>query len=446
MDTAVDLTNTPGIYYVITYFLSSCLYISVTPRRLHGWKLVLTQAAFLAVLGSFMVVTDGIAVQWYLPCVVFETFLVWLSLRLCCNMNWKKTTYFCARAVMLGEFAASLEWQLFYFGLTVGKLELNMGWNLLFLAVSHGTVFSIMYLLERKYRDGNAAMQISGRELLISGVMTVAVYTISNMSYALSVSPFSSRFPAEIFIIRTLADLGGVGMLFAYHMQQQMLNARMEKDFFRRLLQLQYENYRISAESVELVNQKYHDLKHQIRVLRCTESEDEKNAYLDHMEQQIKAYEVQNKTGNKVLDIILTTKNLQCQKQHISLTCVADGTELDFMHPMDISALFGNALDNAIESVSKITDPDKRLIHVSVARQKDFLRIRIENCFEGSIRFENGMPLTDKKDRGIHGYGTKSIRRIAEQYNGSMTIATRDDWFELRVLIPLSDRCPDPNA
>lgn len=89
------------------------------------------------------------------------------------------------------------------------------------------------------------------------------------------------------------------------------------------------------------------------------------------------------------------------------------------MHPMDISALFGNALDNAFESVSKIEDTDKRLIYVYVARQKNFLRIRIENCYEGRIRFEGGMPVTDKTDHRFHGYGTKSIRRIAEQYNVS---------------------------
>ena len=217
-----------------------------------------------------------------------------------------------------------------------------------------------------------------------------------------------------------------------------MNSTQLENDFLQRMLQLQYDTYKMSAESVELVNQKYHDLKHQIQILRRTESEEEKNAYLDQMEEEIKTYEARNKTGNRVLDIILTTKSLQCQKQGISLTCVAEGEELSFMRPMDISALFGNALDNAIESVRKIADPDKRLIHVSVQRQKGFLRIRIENCFEGKIRFENGMPVTSKKDSAFHGYGTKSIRRIAESYGGSMTIHTEGDWFELRVLIPLS--------
>ncbi len=123
------------------------------------------------------------------------------------------------------------------------------------------------------------------------------------------------------------------------------------------MLQLQYDTYKMSAESVELVNQKYHDLKHQIQILRRTESEEEKNAYLDQMEEEIKTYEARNKTGNRVLDIILTTKSLQCQKQGISLTCVAEGEELSFMRPMDISALFGNALDNAIERRPKNRRP-----------------------------------------------------------------------------------------
>lgn len=444
MPVQVDLTNTPGIYYVISYFISSCLYISVNPKRLGKRRRLLVQLAFLLSLGLFMIWTDGVAVEYYIPCVLFEVFLMWLTLYLCCDMNWKRTTYFCARALMLGEFAASLEWQLFYYGLANGIMELNMGWNLLVLTMCHGTVFSLMYFLERKYREGNASLHITAKEIWVSVLITVMVYIISNMSYAIAVSPFSSRFPAEIFIIRTLADLGGVGMLFAYHMQLQMIATRLEKDYFKQILQLQYENYRMSEQSVEIVNQKYHDLKHQIEVLRRTDNAEEKNAYLDQMEAEIKNYESQNKTGNKVLDIILTAKSVQCQKQGINLTCVAEGAELEFMHPMDISALFGNALDNAMESVLKIDDPDKRLIHVSVVRQKTFLRIRIENCFEGELRFQNGMPLTSKTDQGNHGYGTKSIREITERYNGSMTIDTKGNWFELRILIPLSETSEKP--
>ena len=79
------------------------------------------------------------------------------------------------------------------------------------------------------------------------------------------------------------------------------------------------------------------------------------------MEKEIKIYEAQNKTGNKVLDAVLTSKSLYCQNNGIGLTCVADGSALNFMEDMDISALFGNILDNAIEA-SMMLDQEKRFI------------------------------------------------------------------------------------
>lgn len=88
------------------------------------------------------------------------------------------------------------------------------------------------------------------------------------------------------------------------------------------------------------------------------------------MEQEIRSYEAQNKTGNEVLDTILTSKSLYCQQHGITLTCVADGAALDFMDTMDLCSLFGNALDNAIESVEKLPDSEQRLIHLVVTRKR----------------------------------------------------------------------------
>ena len=433
----VDLSNTPGICYAIAYFLSSCFYIGMNDRFLKGRKLIASQAVFFIVLAGFMVATDGIARRYYIPCVLVECFILWMSVWSCCRMDLYKTTYYAIRAFILGEFAASLEWQLYYYALTRLNLTANIWWNLLFLGVTHAAVFSVMYLLEYKYRETNSQLQITGRELRVAALLALCMYLVSNASYALQNTPFSSEYPTEIFIIRTLSDLGGVGFLYAYHIQLHEVSERLERNFLQGMLELQYENYKVSAESVEIVNRKYHDLKHQIAVLRAADSSEERNAYLDQMEQEIRSYEAQNKTGNKVLDTILTAKSLQCQRENITLTCVADGGSLSFMDAMDISALFGNALDNAIESVREIPEAEQRLIHVSVVKEKGFLRVRVENRYRGEIFFEHGLPLTKKKDKAFHGLGTRSIRQIAEKYGGSMTIAAEDGWFELRVLFPL---------
>ncbi len=154
------------------------------------------------------------------------------------------------------------------------------------------------------------------------------------------------------------------------------------------------------------------------------------------MEQEIKTYEAQNKTGNPVLDTILTTKSLYCIRNGITLTCVADGSLLEFMDVMDLSAIFGNALDNAIESVEQVADPEKRLIHLTVSARKGFVLVTVENYFEGSLSFEENLPVSTKNDKAFHGYGLKSVRYVARKYGGTITITPENNWFELKLLIP----------
>ena len=115
---------------------------------------------------------------------------------------------------------------------------------------------------------------------------------------------------------------------------------------------------------------------------------------------------------------------------------MADGALLDFMEVMDLSAVFGNALDNAIECEERIADPEKRLIHVSVSAQRDFVLIRFENYCEGSLNFSEGLPVTTKEDRNFHGYGLKSIRYVAKKYGGTVTARMEKQWFVLQLLFP----------
>jgi sensor histidine kinase regulating citrate/malate metabolism len=241
----------------------------------------------------------------------------------------------------------------------------------------------------------------------------------------------------EIFIIRSLADFAGIALLESFHVQLIERKVRQENELLSKMLQMQYDNYRISEESVALVNQKYHDLKHQIRMLRNESNSRERTEYLDQMEQEIKRYEARFQTGNRILDTMLGAKSMQCMNEDIKMITVAEGQPLAFMNAMDISALFGNALDNAIESVRKISSPDRRLIHVTVSRQKNFLRIRVENCCDAKVDFKDGLPITTKGDRRYHGYGTKSIRSIVDKYGGSLTIESEDGWYRLRILFPL---------
>ena len=80
---------------------------------------------------------------------------------------------------------------------------------------------------------------------------------------------------------------------------------------------------------------------------------------------------------------------------------------------------------------------DERLIGLYVGEQKGMLRIRVENPYRGKIEFQNALPVTQKADKTIHGFGMKSIKMIAEKYSGVLTVTTDNNIFKLNILIPL---------
>lgn len=195
--------------------------------------------------------------------------------------------------------------------------------------------------------------------------------------------------------------------------------------------------YDIAKENIALINRKCHDLKHQIAALARPGTDRERNNYLKEVEDAIQIYDCTVKTGSEVLDTVLTEKKLYCEAHRINMTCVADGSKLGFMDPVDVYAMLGNAIDNAIEAVSGLPDPEQRLIAVSVWTGRGLLLLQFENYFDHALSFEDGLPATTKARDGYHGFGLSSIRSTAEKYGGCMTLHTEDGLFVLRVSIPL---------
>lgn len=431
------MVTTPGWYYAIAYWLSICLIILTSPRRLKLWKSSVFMIFWGGILGTIMTLSYGCNEVLFIPFIFLYLCMIGFAIYTNCTYDLKTAIYFTARVFIIGEFAASFEWQIYFYAVNYLNVPLLWWVDVLFLIITHTIVFGILYKLERKNYEVNRNLSINTRGLISTVIITSSLFFVSNLSYVLQKSPFSSQFASEIFNIRTLVDLGGVAILYAYHVQLGELKMRFEVGKMQEMLDMQYHNYEMLGKSIAAVNQKYHDLKYHITVLKEEASLEDSRSYLEQMEQEIKRYEAQNKTGNKILDTILTGKSLYCQNSWIELTSVVDGEELDFMNPMDISSLFGNMLDNAIESVSKIEQKEKRLIHLAVKKQKGFLRIRMENCYEEDLVFEDGLPTTTKNNKQYHGYGLKSIQSTVKKYDGSVAINAKDGWFELRILIPL---------
>ena len=136
---------------------------------------------------------------------------------------------------------------------------------------------------------------------------------------------------------------GGGAILHAYQSRISEYIAEKELSAMNVILKSQYEQYRNYQDSLDLIQMKYHDLKHQITALRAESDEEKRKKWIDAMEEEVSAFENMSKTGNQVLDTILAAKIFHCRKNYIQITCVADGKLLDFIHVTDLCSIFGNA-------------------------------------------------------------------------------------------------------
>lgn len=436
MNTIPDI---PRLFTAIAEWWACLIFIGLVMHRMEKWKIGIACIGFLVVQATFLMATKNVPLFFWIPCMAVAFLLMLLLVYCCCKISIIEAAYYAIQAFVIAEFCASIEWQVaqyFFAGRSIDSFCLQF----LLLIIMYAGINTFIYWLLKNRLPKDGRMDLEKKDFFTAMIIGAAVFGVSNLSFITKNTPFSGQYSFEIANIRTLVDLAGIAMLYAHLVQCSQTKMRRELETIQNVLQNQYQQYKQSRESIDLINYKYHDLKHQIAVLRSEQDPDKRNAFLNQMEEEIKQYELQNKTGNHVLDTILTSKSLYCDKHGITLTSVADGSLLEFMDTMDICSIFGNALDNAIECELKIPDKEKRLIHVTVSQQKNFLMIRVENYFEGVLRQKEGSFATTKKEKQFHGYGIKSIKYTVDKYGGAVHIDAEKQWFDLKILIPLFEK------
>lgn len=242
------------------------------------------------------------------------------------------------------------------------------------------------------------------------------------------------------FFIFILKLTHSAACLLVLYLQYELLFNRqlqLEAALSEQMVHEAHRQYQFTKESIDAINARCHDIKHQLRELGENQSALDE-ATLAQFARDVDVYDSSIHTGNDALDTILTEKSLRCQREGITLSCIADGESLGFMSQADLYALFGNAVDNAINAVSKLEDPEKRGISITVRQRGQMVSIHVENYFEGSVNFDHkGMPISQGDKHELHGYGTRSMRLMVERYDGTISWSTQGNVFLIDALIPI---------
>lgn len=226
----------------------------------------------------------------------------------------------------------------------------------------------------------------------------------------------------------TLAALAAFWHIVSRHRQAEVQQ-------INQLLQNQYLMWSEKAERDAAIHRMYHDVKKQINLIQNIESETGQEL-TRALRQSVERYSCALDTGDPILNTLLNEKANLCAEKQICFHCLTNFHSLAPVEGLELCAIVGNALDNAIEATAQIPDPEQRSIQAVIAQKDNFLVFRFENPYQGHLRWEQKRLLTTKSDKNLHGIGLNSIQYSAEKYGGAISIDAEHGLFVLKIVIP----------
>lgn len=227
-------------------------------------------------------------------------------------------------------------------------------------------------------------------------------------------------------------------LLFRQIIKENKLKSQNE--LIQNKLDMQYAHYLSIQESHMKVRKLYHDINNHICFIdNLKNNSKEINGYVNNLKDEIKEFKSIYNTGNIILDIIINEKSELCTKKGIKFICDINFSKVNFIKPIDISSIFANILDNAIEACDKIHDENiNKYIRIKGTITKSFFVLKCENSKVNIITINKNRLLTDKRDKFIHGIGVQSIKSSLEKYKGEILFEDEKDKFMLNIYIPLN--------
>lgn len=143
--------------------------------------------------------------------------------------------------------------------------------------------------------------------------------------------------------------------------------------------------------------------------------------------------------GNDIIDAVINCSAAEAARSHIDFQYNVElSSSLSQISPIDLCAVLGNQVENALDACRKIPDSQRRFIQVSIRQNKSFVVIQVINSAYRNPFTADGRLVTNKEDSEFHGLGLKSIQDTVDEYNGYLTNSYENHQFQSEALLCFS--------
>lgn len=277
----------------------------------------------------------------------------------------------------------------------------------------------VIYVLCRKYLGEIAKLR--QRWILV-------LFSFSCIFYGLTQHLFSAILSGDYSRLHRASILSFLVLILffiAVSMLLLSISARERQSLQQRLLeksnQMMEQNYKLMHEDILENAKRLHDFHHHLRVISTLAEQTGSDAVVQYVESLLEASYRESAmchSKNDIIDAVINCSIVEAQKSKIQFDYELFLSSKISVAPMDLCAVLGNQIENAIEACQKITEEHSRYVKVTLSQRGGFFVSRVVNSAAENPFSAEGKLVTRKKDETLHGLGIKSIQSTVEKYNG----------------------------
>ena len=167
-----------------------------------------------------------------------------------------------------------------------------------------------------------------------------------------------------------------------------------------------------------------HDIRNHLNMLEQS-AKLEGDSYFEDVHGMLNSLGMKFYTDNRMLNIVLNDKLKKLEPGQAE--CNLGGIAMDFLADVDVTTIFANLLDNAIEAGE---NRKNFWLKIRGEQIQDFTVVKIWNPSAGDY-----VPGRSGK-KGHEGLGLENVRNAVQKYHGALNIENRDGIFSAALVFP----------
>lgn len=306
-------------------------------------------------------------------------------------------------------------------------------------------LFMVIYIIFKKYVSSNTLkidIMSSTQTLLLTMLPIFGYVNMSVFDYGVR-TYINVPFNVNLFLIITYLATIVYNIVVMVLIDKLVLNRKYKliNNISQAQLLTQFNHYESLKEKIEQTRKLKHDMRNHLMCVEMLIENNQKEkamSILNDIEYIMQESDLEISSGNSIIDAILNEKNKLARKYGIKFSFEGAMPQECFINPFDISTIFSNAIDNAIEAAQQDTDSN-RFIKTTIKLHGKCLLILIENSVKDDIKIIDNNIETTKDNKGQHGFGLKNIKESVEKYGGDFNISCMDRKFTLEIMFNLNN-------